>query len=1131
MYFRRALLSALVVLLVLPTLYAQTITSGDITGTVSDPTGAIVPGATVILKEVNTGDSRTVQSNSVGSYRFNLLKPGTYQIYSTAPGLKSDIVARVAVAVGQVQTVNIVLKPEEAKEVVTVSESSAPLLQTENANVASNFNSQQMEKLPAPGGDITTVAFTIPGIVVSTAGGGGYGNFSSNGLPGTSNLFTLNGNDNMDPYLNLNNSGASNLTIGSNEIEQATVVQNAYSGQYGRQAGAQLNFVTKSGTNAYHGDLLYNYNGSFLNANDFFANSSGTPKARALSNQYAASLGGRIIRDKLFFFADTEGIRYVMPTTGVVTTPSSALQQYMLTNLPAAQRPFYQKAFDLYNGAPGHDRAVAVTNGDGQLQDSYGALGCGSLAGTPTGSGGVFGENVSCADAFGTNVVNQNKEWTLATRVDWNLSQTQKMFFRYKTDHGLQPTFTSDINPLFSAYSNQPSHEGQLNHTWIVSPRMVNNFIGSASWYSSIFTPTDMDATLAAFPVQINLYDGGSNGAGGFSQMGLSNQNYPQGRRSGQLQLIDDLSVELGQHSLKAGVNYRYNRIADLGNNRMLNSGRFRIFDLTEFAGGVLDGNNTGSTYQQRFTPFGTVHLRLANIGLYIQDEWAVTRNLKLTMAVRFDRTGNPTCTDDCFARLVSPFAELDKGANIPYSQSINTGLEHAFYDMEAVAIQPRFGVVYNPGWSKGTVIRTGIGVFSDMFPGTIAGNVFGNSPNSFIPALRAGLIDGRGAGSAPAIAAATGAAFANGFANGYTVAQIKSALAPTPFTEPPFFSIPSEVKNPKYLKWSFEVQQELSPKTVLSVSYIGNHGYDLFNMNAKANAYAASAAYQGFGGLPTSAPDPRFRIVTELTNSGWSNYDGLSASLRRSMAYGFQAQFGYTWSHALDTISNGGLGEFFGYNDSLTSQINPYDLRSLNYSNADYDIRHNFTADFTWDIPVNFENRALNTVLGGWSLGSKWYVRSGMPFSVYNSSLPGRLSSAVGGAVLATVLDPGVNTSCGRDAIDAACFGAAQFATTTTQTNFGNLPRNSFRGPGYFDVDATLFKTIKLAERVRFTLGANAFNLMNHANFANPSGNAGTSGLGIISETVAPPTSPYGSFQGSAVSGRVLVLTGRFSF
>ena len=210
-------------------------------------------------------------------------------------------------------------------------------------------------------------------------------------------------------------------------------------------------------------------------------------------------------------------------------------------------------------------------------------------------------------------------------------------------------------------------------------------------------------------------------------------------------------------------------------------------------------------------------------------------------------------------------------------------------------------------------------------------------------------------------------------------------------------------------------------------------------------------------------------------------------------------------------------------------SQLNPLSLKALNYSNADYDIRHNVTGDFFWELPVKFQNHAMNAVLGGWTIAGKLFARTGTPFSVINNKINGRQSASMGGLTLATALDPNVRTSCTN--VDQTCFNTSQFATTATQNTFGNLPRNSFRAPGYFDIDSSLLKTVKLRERIKFTFGASAYNTLNHPNFSSPGFNVAAGGLGIISGTVSAPTSPYGAFQGSAVSGRVLVLTGRFTF
>jgi outer membrane receptor protein involved in Fe transport len=1136
MLTKRILLLFSMLVILSPALLAQTITTGDITGVILDSTGAVVPNATVTIKSSATGESRTALTNATGAYRFTLLKPGAYEISAESRGLKSDIVTNAIASVGQITNLNLTLKPTVSTEIVTVT--AAPfILQTESPNITSTFSSAQLSEMPTPGGDITTVAFSVPGVNVST--GAGYGNFTAHGIPGTSNLFTTNGNDNMDPYLNLNNSGASNLTLGQNEIQEASVVQNAYSSQYGRQAGAQVNFITKSGSDKFHANMLYNYNGATLNANDFFNNASGTPRGQAISNQYGVSLGGPIVKEKLFFFVDHESLRYNLPTTGAVAIPSQAFQSYILANLPTAQRAYYQNAFSLYNSAPGVGRAVPVANGDGILQDSNESLGCGTFAGTPTGTGGVFGVNVSCANAFVTNVSGANSEWLLSGRVDWNVSDKQRVSFRFKTDQGEQPTETSPINAAFNAISKQPAYEGQMNHFYVISPSMVNSLILSGSYYSAIFGPSDLAAAVKTFPSELVFYDGGANGAndggGGFTQMGLSFDLFPQGRRVQQMQVIDDFSYIRGHHALKFGLNFRSNRITDTGNNRLIPGGRFRFFGVDEFANGSIDPAS-GSTYSQKFTPFASVHLRVYNIGFYAQDDWTVNQNLKLTLGLRVDRNGNPSCSDNCFTRFVTPFNTMTKGTGLPYNQSIQTGLSNAFYDMQAASLQPRLGFAYNPSTLKHTVIRGGMGLFSDLSPATLVSPLFGNSPNVFTPGVRTGTVNSGGTGSAPAIAVATGNAFQTGFAKGYTLAQLQAALAPVTFTEPGFTTVAAKMITPQYLEWSLDVQQEFE-KNLLTISYVGNHGYNLILRDAWVNSWVnTTGTYKnGFGGLQNTAPDARFRNITEINNNGYSNYNGLSISFRRRLSYGFSGDLSYTWSHALDTVSNGGI--LYYSSDSLTTQAAP-GTRDLSYSNADYDIRHNFTADTIWELPFKASSPILNRAISGWSFSSKWYIRTGTPFSVYNNGIPSRLSVASGGAtsanlnagvVLADVISSTVNRSC--SSVDTACFTTSQFKTTTQQTDFGNQPRNSFRGPGYFNVDASLSKKIAVREGVQFAITASAFNLFNHANFANPGQNVSSSGLGVISSTVGPPTSPYGSFQGSAVSGRVLVVGGKLSF
>ncbi len=289
---------------------------------------------------------QTQSTNSRGAYRFSLLSPGRYTVSVAVAGFH-NATATAVVTIGQAATINIALEIGSASSTVEVT-SDAQLLQTDNADNSTSFSETQISQVPNPGNDLSYIAQAAPGVVQNTQGGNG--NFSAYGLPATSNLFTLNGQNENDPFLNLNNSGATNLLLGNNDVREATVVTNGYSGQYGTLAGANVNYVTKSGSNSFHGNALYWWNGSSLNANSYFNNQSGAPKPFDNANQWAASFGGPIRKNKTFFFVDTEGLRFVLPTSTNVRVPSPQFEAATLANLGTVSPgsiPFYNSIFGL----------------------------------------------------------------------------------------------------------------------------------------------------------------------------------------------------------------------------------------------------------------------------------------------------------------------------------------------------------------------------------------------------------------------------------------------------------------------------------------------------------------------------------------------------------------------------------------------------------------------------------------------------------------------------------------------------------------------------------------------------------------------------------------------------------------
>jgi hypothetical protein len=1150
---------------------AQSSTTGSINGTVVDTSGAVVPGATVTVTDLATRDQRQLISNAEGRFTAPFLKPDNFAVSAAAQGLQSTKTT-VQVLTGQQAAVNLTLAPNATTQTVEVSANNAQLIDTQTSNTTTTFTTEQFQNLPAPGGDITTIAYTVPGVVVG-AGTQGFGSIVSDGLPGLSNLAVINGADYSVSLYNIANSGSSNLTLGQQEIDQAAVVQNGYSVQYGRQAGIIETYTTKSGTNRVHGLAQWNYNSAGLNANDFFNNQAGIPKSKAVSNQYAAQIGGPIKRDKLFFFVDTEGIRYVQPSSGFVNLPSKAMQASILANpnISAASKTLYAAMFAGTNASPASARAIPVVTGPGSQQDASGAYGCGSLAGTPDyATGGTLGASAaeSCINSAFVNVGALNREWLAAGRLDWNISDRHRIFFRVTDDQGQQPSFVSLINPAWDQVSIQPNYTGQLNDIYSFTPTLTNQFLAASLYTGGVFAPANLAATLAASPTEFNeTNDGGTNALAGVGQssffanattLGTVWDDFPGGTNTSQYQIVDGLSWTKGAHNLRFGADFKRYNFTDIGLQTAAYGGFYTFGSIADLAGGSLPGNS-GSVFNQSYARFGNIHNAVYNLGLYAQDEWRALPNLAIDFGLRVDRNGNPICHDGCYSQYIGGFPDTSATLDTPYSASLSTGHNSFAPAIEKAILQPRFGFNLDIRGDGKTVVRGGVGLFSDSFPGLVLEQTFLSFPNRYFAGVNSGTV-AQGTGSAQAVAAASANAVLNGLSQGATYNSISAALATQgiPFTPPNYVTTPHTFKSARYTEFSLQLQRQITPTDALVISYAGNHGYNLFIANDHLNQNVGTSLYGGYGNgtfdnVPLVSPDPRFAQVQGFTNNAISNYSGVSVQYKHFDRRGLTADVSYTYAHSLDDISNGGNSQLpYNGNTSIGLQITP-DLPSrLMYSSSDYDIRNNFLVDLVYVEPYHFSNRLVGAVAGGWTVGSKAYWRSGQPFSVLNFNAESALgSNATGGAttVLAQVLNSNFNHKC--NSYSSPCFqttgifngqGLTSDPDTgavvpvgpgpSPQTNYGNVPRNAFYGPHYSDVDLNLYKDVFKRESMTFQIGAQAYNALNHVNFASPANNASNlSTLGRISSDINAPTSPYGSSQESTVAGRVVVVQGRFLF
>src|ERR1700734_1364834 len=459
---------------------AQGETTSAIVGEVRDTTNAVVPGVTVTITNHETGLKRTVQTDEAGRFNFPQLKPGTYSVRVDAPGFEPGQNDNVVSGLGQKQTVDFTLKVARSNEVVEVSSESA-IINPENANTSTTLNAPALENLPNPGGDLTYPLQFAPGALINTAGssndfvGGtnGYGNVEFNGLPSLSNGYIVDGLETNDPLTNLNSGLATNLVLGLNSIAEVTVNTLSYAVDQGRYGASQVNYITKSGTNRFHGNLYELWNGSKFNAADFFTNATaGNHKPRSTVNHFGGSLGGPILHDKLFFFFDSEWVRIALPIVTATTVPTPAFQQYVLQQLPLGGTdsvtgstyapspqsvPFYQKMFSLYGNTSGTPLAV---------------LGCPFVVGgaTPT----VANDGNGWANRQSISHSSDDHEQVQTARVDYNINEKNTTWFRFQADTGLQAAWTDPINPIFNSFSPQPLYSFAAGYTHVFSQNVVN---------------------------------------------------------------------------------------------------------------------------------------------------------------------------------------------------------------------------------------------------------------------------------------------------------------------------------------------------------------------------------------------------------------------------------------------------------------------------------------------------------------------------------------------------------------------------------------------------------------------------------------------------------------------------------
>jgi len=1146
---------------------AQNATSGGLTGVVTDPSEAVVQDADVGLKDNSKGTQLHAKTDTSGAYLFSFLLPGSYTLTVTHPGFQTAT-RSLDVLLGPPGTLNVKLEIASPATMIEVTEE-APLLKAENGDVAATLNRLQISELPNPGNDLTYIAQSAPGAIMGTENSIS-GNVSILGMPATSNLYTINGmnyNDGGVPP-----SGAVNMLLGQNAVQEATVVSHGYSTQFGMAAGSNINYVTKSGGNEFHGNAKYFWNGRAFNANDWILKAFEQPRPFDNANQWAGSFGGPIKKDKLFFFFNTEGIRILLPNINDVVLPSPQFEVATIANIDSRFGPssasdaFYKQMFKLYNGTPG-DNAAQPGN-----FDPNDPTGCTGFVG-PSG----LGTTVPCAVHFVSTISHPTDESLVSGRVDWNVGNNDRVFVLVQYDHGYQATHLDPISPLFNVGSNQPWWQGQLVETHSFGPSATNQAILAGWWLSALFGLSNPSKTLAAFPTTLCFCTTGT-----FANLGGMDNTVPSGSNITMYQLSDDFEKVWGRKKLGFGGSFVRELLSQSPPFNVI--GNLQPQTLDAFYQGGFDPKTPSIDFTQLNQAFpATKSERFAgyHLALYGNVEWHARPDLTLTLGLRAEHESNPICKQSCFAKLNGTFESISHDPNVPYNQLISTNLKHGFSNLDPIVWMLRFSFAWQPfGVTHNTVLRGGFGVFYDTVPGFLA--TFSLSRNPPLVNSYSVFNDNLSPGETTNLfqdAGASNSAFVDGFAAGKNFAQIAASFPPGQIFSPPALTVQqNKIHWPQYQKWSLEVQQAFGANTTLTIGYYGNHGLHEVVQNISANAFSTPSF--DFGplsakGLCTSPPvppcaDPAFGQVTELTFVGVSNYNGLVASFQHRFTRWGQGIFqaNYTYGHALDEVSNGSVYQF-----SFSSSVFPQDPHNIrgSYGNADYDVRHSFNANYVWEVPVKsvLHGHGSDYLVKGWQISGTVFARGGYPYTAFDFGIGGALAQQnFFGPVYAVPAGPITTSgSCGTGAaIPAApnpCLPPqvlpdgktpnpeAVFLQTGCETGFnaGNLPgpsgpcggasvsfvqgRNRFHGPRYFNTDFAIMKNTKIPhwESANLGIGFQFFNFFNHPNFQTPDNGINDPTFGLLVATAAPPTSILGSGLGGDVSPRMIQLKVQLQF
>lgn len=1081
-------------------LFAQD--TATIVGTVTDSSGAAVAGAEVVLVNVATHFARSVQSAANGQYVAPSIPTGGYQITVTKQGFQKLLRTGIQLTAASTLNVDMQLAVGNVSETLSVS-STAPLLQSQSAEVSALVDSKQIVALPLVSRDFTDLVLLVPGAHLGAAsnlaeGGSAYSmragaNYSVNGALAAGNSYLIDGVYNRNLWLN-----TLVMVPIVDAIQEYRVMTSNYSAEFGEAAGAVTEVNTKSGGNSFHGSVWEFLRNDKLNANNFFNNLNRVARPGFHRNEYGATIGGPIIHNKTFFFGDYQGIRVSQPSVSTSTIPTVALQQMVETG------NFANLGSTIYNPYSTTTSSTGVTTRNpfpgNQIPSSLldpAAVKLEKLLPNPT-SGAATSNFI-----YNGTLSQQTDQFDV--RIDQNLGASDRLFGRYGYDNSTQvvpgtiPAPANSgiaIGPYLSTNAGATStpllnQSATIGYTRTLSPNMVSeSHLGMVRWHAQI-TPLDSayaTATALGIPgINLNDKSGGipSFTVSGFTQLG-DNSSYPEDSAITTFQADSALTLIRGSHTIKTGfvfLRHRFNGFSAFPTRGTFDfNGQFTrqigssssSTALADFALGAPDA----ITRNILTSTFG---MRIFTIAPYIQDSWRVTDRLTAELGLRWEVDAPPYDVHDHWSNLnVTTGQLLVAGQN---------GNGRRLRNIDYNTFAPRVGLAYSLTSDKKTILRSGFGIsYVNMDAG--GAQLYKNLPYYFSQVISTDI------NSAPPTT----------LRQGLPVPVQPSLTDQVGLSSGSPSAWAMNLRQTEILQWSAGIQRQLRSDLILDVTYVGTRGERILVNSVNLNQSVPGAGAQG-PRRPYFVINPNLVNVSYRTNAGDSKYESLQVRLDKRFSQGFNFGLSYTYASYLSDAGNP--------NGGGNADVQNYACMACNWGPVPDDFKHVLSFNHSLESPFGpgrkyVTHGVAGQILGGWSLNGIWTAHSGLRLTpVLGTSVS---NSSGGGTQRPNRVGNG-NLSSGQSIyhwFDTTAFVApAQFT-------FGNSGTGLITGPNSFNVDMSLIRNFKLTERFGLNFRAEAFNFLNHTNFGSPNVSIGTASAGIIS---------------SAAGARIVQLAAKVTF